>query len=320
LCQDKFAGNFFKNKLTSKFLFSFRSEKSSWDKDFRLVNIQSSLDSSIQKAYFYPTTSKIGKPLIVSLHTWSGDYSQYDELAQLCKSKDINYIHPDFRASNSTKDACCSKLALQDIDESISYTIENANVDTSKIYVIGLSGGGYAALSTFMKSKHKIRKFSAWASMTDLVAWYNECRIRESDYADDILNCTASKNGVLNIKNAQRKSPINWQTPKDKFPTTSISIYAGVYDGVQGSVPFNHSINFYNKVLTDLLVSDSSKYVSDSEKIRLYEYIPSMDDVEKISNRRVLLKKEYGNLKLVIFEGNHEMLTNYAFNELLEGH
>jgi len=30
------------------------------------------------------------------------------------------------------------------------------------------------------------------------------------------------------------------------------------------------------------------------------------------------LIKEFENIKLIIFEGNHEMLTEFALNELLE--
>ena len=162
----------------------------SWGKDFKAVEIKSAIDDHIQKAYFYASTAADPAPLIVSLHTWSGDYSQKDTLSWLCRAKDLNYIHPDFRGINNTKNACCSNLAINDIDESISYAIQNANVDTSRIYVIGTSGGGYATLSAFMKSKQRIRKFSAWVPISDLVAWYHESSIRQNKYAGDILGCT----------------------------------------------------------------------------------------------------------------------------------
>jgi endonuclease III-like uncharacterized protein len=86
--------------------------KTEWNTDFKIVEINSRLDNNIQKAYFYKSKSNKLKPLIVSLHTWSGDYNQNEQLAELCKSRDLNYIHPDFRGANFTKDSCCSKLAL----------------------------------------------------------------------------------------------------------------------------------------------------------------------------------------------------------------
>ena len=148
-----------------------------WSKGFAVVNIPSTIDGRVQQAYFYKAR-QVGRPLVVSLHTWSGSYSQSDPIAALSMEEDVNYIHPDFRGPNNSKEACCSALALGDIDDAISWALANVDVDTSRIYVIGVSGGGYATLSTFMKSKHRIKKFSAWASITDLVAWHDESRLK----------------------------------------------------------------------------------------------------------------------------------------------
>ncbi len=305
-------------KLTRETYIKFDDTRNvNWDNDFKIVEIKSGIDDNIQKSYFYKSKSTKPQPLIISLHTWSGDYSQNDDLAGICKEKDINYIHPDFRGANWTKNACCSDLALNDIDEAISYAINNSNVDTSKIFVIGVSGGGYATLSTFMKSKHNISKFSAWASITDLVAWYNESRIRNNRYDENILDCTSSGK-KLNIDNAKSKSPVYWQTPADKLKKSQLFIYAGVYDGIQGSVPITHSINFYNKLLTDLSVSDTSKYISNTEKLRLLEFRAPLGNFGNIADRKVFLKKMADNVSITIFEGNHEMLTEFALNELLE--
>lgn len=284
--------------------------------DLKVVEIKSSIDDIIQKAYFYKSTSADPAPLIVSLHTWSGDFTQKDPLSGLCRSKDLNYIHPDFRGINNTKNACCSDLAINDIDESITYAIENANVDTSRIYVIGKSGGGYATLSAFMRSKHRIRKFSAWVPISDLIAWYHESSIRGNKYAGDILNCTESKDSMLNLSIARQKSPIYRDTPQSKLFYSELYIYTGIYDGIQGSVPITQSINFYNKLLSDLSVMDSSKYVSVNEKLQLLEFRLPLGDFGKIADREIFLKKEHKNIKLCIFEGNHEMLPDYAFNEL----
>jgi pimeloyl-ACP methyl ester carboxylesterase len=292
------------------------TRSTTWPPEVELVGIQSSADSQIQKAYFYKTRSARPQPLIISLHTWSGDYQQKDELAPLCKQRDLNYIHPDFRGANKTSSACCSELALSDIDDAITFARQHANVDTSKIYVIGVSGGGYATLSTFMKSKHPIRKFSAWASIVDLEAWYRESTIRKAKYATDILACTDSRES-LNLESARHRSPLYMKTPVNRMKQAKLFIYAGVYDGIQGSVPITHSINFYNKLLKDLSVTDRSKYVSDQEKLKLLEFRQPLGKLGQIADRTICLKKESGNVRLTIFEGAHEMLTDYALNELL---
>ncbi len=289
----------------------------SWSEEFQEVEIPSSMDSVLQRAYFYRSGASHPAPLIVSLHTWSGDYSQEDSLASLCLSRDLNYIHPDFRGVNNTPEACCSELALSDIDDAISYAIQNARVDSSRIYVMGNSGGGYATLAAFMKSKHRIRSFSAWVPISDLEAWYRESYIRGNKYAADILHCTGSKDSILKVSAAREKSPMYWETPVSRLDHASLFIYTGVYDGIQGSVPITQSINFYNKILTDLSVGESSAFVSDQEILHLLEHRTSLGNFGEIADRAVFLKKQYGNLKLVVFQGNHEILPEYALDEVL---
>lgn len=317
LRQNKTAWSIIKKPFIETYIKFDDTRQAKWSKDFEIVEIKSSKDNSLQKSYFYKSKSNEPKPLIVSLHTWSGYYNQNDDLAEICKQKDLNYIHPDFRGANRTLNACSSDLALADIDDAISYAIKNSNVDPTKIFVIGVSGGGYATLSTFMKSKHNIKKFSAWASITDLTAWYKESKIRKNSYAENILDCTDSKN-ELNIENAKQKSPIYWDTPTEKLKSSNLLIYAGIYDGIQGSVPITHSINFYNKLLTDMAVTDSLKYVSLSEKLNLLEKRERLGEYGNIADRKIILRKDFENVSLIIFEGNHEMLTEFALNQLIE--
>lgn len=289
-----------------------------WDNDFKLVEIESTLDKKMQKLYFYKSKSPVPKPLIVSLHTWGGTFSQEDPLSKLSKSKDINYVRPDFRGSNTTKDACCSDLVISDIDQAISYAIANGNVDTSNIFIMGVSGGGYATLCMYMKSKHRIKKFSSWVPISDLVAWYSDKSIQKYNYPKDILACTSSENGILNVKVAKEKSPIYWSIPSNRASNSNLEIYAGVNDGTEtGSVSITQSINFYNKLLTDLSVKDKSKYVSEIEKSKLLEYRKPIAKFGKIAGREICLFKRYKRIKLTIFEGGHEMLPEFAVNELI---
>ncbi len=291
-----------------------------WNAEFTIVQIRSPIDGAMQKAYFYRTKSLEPKPLIVSLHSWSHDYTQYDSINQLSLENDYNYIHPDFRGTNDHKDACCGNLVISDIDASIDFALDNANVDTSRIFVIGMSGGGYAALAMFMKSKHNVRKFSSWVPLVDLVKWYDETRIRKLKYAEEILSCTESTEGTLNIEVAKRKSPYYWVTPAQKLKSSRLEMYAGIYDGMIGNgvIPITHSINFYNKLLADVGEVDSRKYVSDSEKLKLLEYRKPLSDYPSIAGRRVALAKESNNIRLTLFEGGHEMLNEFAFRELVK--
>ena len=291
-----------------------------WSDEFKIVEIPSPIDGTKQEAYFYKTKSSEPKPLIVSLHTWSYDYTQYDSINQFSVEYDYNYIHPNFRGKNNHKDACCSNLVISDIDASIDFALNNANVDTSRIYIIGMSGGGYATLAMFMKSKHNIKKFSSWVPLVDLIQWYDETKIRKLEYAEEILACTESTGGTLNTEVAKQKSPYYWVTPAEKLKNSRLEIYTGIYDGMMGNgvIPITHSINFYNKLLTDLEEVDSSKYVSDSEILKLLVYRKPLSDYPSIAGRKVILIKESNNIRLTLFEGGHEILNKFAFRELVK--
>ena len=290
------------------------TRKLTWSSTFKTVEIPT-VDGLNQKAYLYKTTSKKAQPLIVSLHTWSGNYEQKDEIAQMAANKDYNYIHPDFRGANNKMDACCSDLAMLDIDKAIDFAIANANVDPTKIFVIGVSGGGFATLNVLMRSKHAIKKLSAWAAITDLQQWYKDSKAKGDHYWKDVLLCTSGLKENLNITEARKRSPLFRETPL-KIKSADIEIYAGVNDGVDGSVPFTHSIHFYNKLLNDLKVKNKKYYVSKKEIKLLIKFRKPLGDFGQIGDRAVCLIKQYKNIKLTIFTGGHEMLTAYAFDQL----
>lgn len=285
-------------------------------REMEQVPIRSSADNAVQNAYFYRSKSKTPKPLVVSLHTWSGNYAQKDTLAILCREKDFNYIHPDFRGSNTTPAACASDLAVSDMDDAIAYAIANGNVDKSRIFVIGVSGGGYATLTMYMRSKYKIQKFSAWASITDLSAWYKESVERKNEYAANILACTVSQNGILNEVEAKKRSPLYRTLPVQLRNSSTLNIYAGVHDGFTGSVPITHSIGFYNKLLKELGAKDPALYVSAAEKNALIQTRKPLGNFGAVGDRTICLKKQYKGIQLVIFDGGHEMLSAWAFETL----
>src|SRR5690606_35166163 len=150
---------------------------------------------------------------------------------------------------------------------------------------------------------------------TDLVAWYNECTAKGLKYAHDVFVCTASEGDQLNIAEAEKRSPLYASTPVAKLRQSQLSIFAGVHDGITGSVPFTHSIHLYNKILEDLKVADKSYYVSSAEIDRLLASRKSLRDFGKIGTREICVTKQYGNVRPVIFDGGHEMLTDYAYGD-----
>ncbi len=285
-------------------------------KGFPLDSIQSEVDGKWQPLYYWKA-EKPDQPLVVVLHTWSGDYTQTNNsLAEKTKVKGWNYIHPDFRGANNHPEACGSELVIADIDQAIDWALENLPVDRDSIFVIGASGGGYATLVTYMKSRHHIRGFHAYVPISDLVAWYEESLVRDPRYAQNILDCTASEDSILNVDEAKRRSPFFWETPWEKRKDATLHLYAGVHDGYTGSVPITHSINFYNKVLRDAGVADLTKLVDDQTTIRLQTRQKGEETGQFIGDREVHLYRNWKNVSLTIFEGSHEMLEDVALEIL----
>lgn len=286
---------------------------SKWSDDFIHVQITSSIDSLDQQAWFYKTKKIAPQPLIISLHTWSGDYNQEDPLAKEILLRDWNYIHPDFRGQNNKPDACGSELVLSDIEDAIQYAVKNGNVDTTNVHIIGVSGGGYAAMLAYMKINYPVKSFNAWVGISNLVDWYYQSKGRKAKYADD-LEKVATRNGEIDWEVLEKRSPLLLPFPKAKRINATMHIYAGIHDGYTGSVPITHSISFYNKIASQLFPEANENLVADSTTISLVtmQMNPLADTTMKLNGRSIHLQKEVKGLHLTVFEGGHEMLVSSA--------
>lgn len=278
-------------------------------------SINSSLDGNIEVFYYIKSISPKAAPLLVQLHSWSTSSHSTFTLAKEARAKNWNYILPNFRGENNTPKACCSKFAIADIDEAIDWAIKNMNVDAKQIYIVGFSGGGYATLAMYMKSRHKIHSFSAWCGISDLTAWYWQSLERNNKYASDIIKCTDAGE-TYNEQKAKDRSPLFWETPVKHRKQSVLQIYAGIHDGYTGAVPISQSINFYNKLLTDAKEKDISRYVSqaDLETMLKTQAFSSADTLRTIDKRVIHYQKSSKKISLTIFEGGHEILRNVVLD------
>jgi hypothetical protein len=97
----------------------------SWPKGIQVVGIPSTADGSLQKAVFEPSARPEARPLLVALHSWSGDYRQSSGVSYLeqCRERRWHFIHPDFRGVNRTPQSTCSDDAVTDISISQSLAV-----------------------------------------------------------------------------------------------------------------------------------------------------------------------------------------------------
>lgn len=298
------------------------TSKRYWSPEFKKIEIPSSKDGAMQKAYIYKTTRKKPQPLIVSLHTWSGYYNQTDPLAKEILARDWNYIHPDFRGANRTFSAMCSPLALADIEDAIQYALQHTNTDPEDVHIVGVSGGGLATLAAYMYLSYPVKSFSAWAPISDIEAWYWESVGRGQKYANDILQAISTDGKTFDSKEAISRSPLRQVFPIERRKNAQLFIYEGIHDGYKGSVPITHSLNMYNRLVGELKYNTSDmdeimrKACDDADLISPKEIIdllskrinPEHKNNETLFGRSVHLKRQYKNINLTIFEGRHEQL------------
>jgi lysophospholipase L1-like esterase/pimeloyl-ACP methyl ester carboxylesterase len=287
--------------------------KMTWPTGFQLKEITSSTDGSIQKAWFYTSSRKEPQPLIISLHTWSGDFNQEDPVAKEVQLRNWNYIHPNFRGPNNSPEACVSDLVISDLRDAILFAVKNANVDTSNIHIIGVSGGGYATLAAYLKLDYPVKSFSSWAGISDLESWYWESKGRGLRYANDVEQVTTGGKG-FSASDARKRSPIYMPFDPGLRKGASLHIYAGIHDGYTGSVPVSQSVTFFNRILRERFPQSSGRQISDSVIISLLskQINPNPDTAFTLGGRDVHLYREAPGLSLTLFEGTHEMLVPQA--------
>lgn len=289
------------------------TDSKNWPSPFSRILVPSSVDGSQQPAFIYSSTQAEPQPLIVSLHTWSGDFQQEDPLAAEARLRNWNYIHPDFRGTNNKPEACGSDLVINDLEDAIRYMVQHFAIDSQQIHIIGVSGGGHAALMAYMKLNYPVNSIQAWVPISDLREWYWETRGRKLKYADDLEMILGKKAG-LNLADLEIRSPLKLSIRHSTKKRPVLHIYAGIHDGYSGSVPITHSIRFFNKIAAGLFPNKKGLLVSDS----LTQLLLTRRNAGPVSNpayiggRKVHLHRQADGLALTIFEGGHEMLSPIA--------
>src|SRR3990172_13315533 len=114
------------------------------------LQVKSTLDGEMQSCILY-VPAKYDKekpaPLLVMLHSWGGNYQEKAKLAiPEAEKRGWIAILPNYRNGNATPKACGSKFAVQDIVDAVHYVCDKHNVDKTRLYLLGGSGGGHMAL------------------------------------------------------------------------------------------------------------------------------------------------------------------------------
>lgn len=206
----------------------------------REILVKSSFDGTMQPSLFYKSVSKSKRPLLVGLHTWSFDrFNQINNMLPVAEKYDFNLLLPEFRGSNLNSNlnctlACGSEYAKQDIKDAIDYLLDNEEIDTDNIFLLGLSGGGHMALLMAGMCPEYFKAIGAYVPITDLTKWVEE----SEGYRRHILACCGDS-----IEEMLKRSPISYL---DTIAKANLKIFHGKHDPV---VPVSHSMKLYNALM-----------------------------------------------------------------------
>jgi len=279
---------------------------------------RSTLDDSEQPALvLMPEQAKTeSTPLLVFLHSWSGNYLQNNSKWQReAVERNWGYLHPNFRGRNDHPEACGSELARQDILDSIQHVLENANIDRSRIYLAGTSGGGHMAMLMAGYHPAKFSAVTAWVGISDLAEWHRfHARTTPiGNYARMIERSLGGPPGQSKEIDARyrSRSPIFHLDNTGDLP---LDLNAGIHDGHTGSVPIAHTLNAFNRIAR----AQGTREVTAAEIEQLSNEQPlttpqPSDEVPKSEyNVDIHLRRHAGPARVTIFEGGHEGLPQPA--------
>lgn len=276
-------------------------------------------DESLQPALFHaPETDNGPFPLLVAMHTWSGDHRQGGGevvYARWCLENEWIFLHPNFRGPNRTPEAMGSDLVIADIRAAIEWAKENSNVDESRIYAIGVSGGGHATQLLAGRMPDIWAGISSWCGISDIAAWHAETGAAgRPKYARDIEKALGGPpDSPERHASARRRSPLHWLSPETDVP---LDLNHGIDDGRTGSVPFTHSLHAWNTLV------EPEDRLSAYEIERFYQVRKAPEtpgdllDDPLYGSRRPLFRRVDENVRITIFDGGHEIVHRAALNWL----
>ena len=273
-----------------------------------VVEYPCKFDNTRQRAVCIFAKGGEARPLLVVLHTWGGssrqDCSRY---AAYCLKNNWNMIFPEFRGPNKNPLACGSDAVVSDIADAVAYMKKQAKVDHDRVYLIGGSGGGHAALLMAGRHPELWTAVSAWCPISDIAAWHNECEKSKRGYFRHIRmvcggNPAVDKAAALE---AEKRSPLTWIGGASRCV---VDINAGIHDGHTGSVPVSHTLHVYNRLASpeSKIPQEDIDFIVQQRKIPAKYGKPEADP--GYGRKTVLLRKRSNLVRMTIFEGGHDLL------------
>jgi poly(3-hydroxybutyrate) depolymerase len=275
------------------------------------ITVTSSIDGTSQPSYLILPrdldSDQQSVPLLVSLHSWSADVEQRKfELERLAIQRGWIYLFPHFRGPNQHPDACGSVKAQQDILDAVDWVRQRYPVDSRRIYLTGVSGGGHMTMLMVGRHPQRWAAASAWVGISDLAAWH--AFHADTRYGAMLRASCGGRPGESPEVDQQYRlrSPLTHLHAAGQVP---LDLAAGIHDGHRGSVPIRHTLDAFNTIA--LAVGESPVSEHEIQQLsrpdgRLDRPQASDRTVDTALGRTIHLRRYAGPSRVTIFEGAHE--------------
>jgi dipeptidyl aminopeptidase/acylaminoacyl peptidase len=284
---------------------------------FTRIAVTSSIDGTSQPSNLYvppSLDSAHSAPLAVLLHTWSFTLDQrHPGVEREAARRGWLLLVPNFRGRNDHPEACGAPIAQQDILDAVAWVVARYPVDRSRIYVLGMSGGGHMTLLVTARAPTLWAAASAWVGIGDLASYYHD---HASDGDGEMTRrCTGGAPDASPAIAAEYRvrSPIH---SLGRAAAVPIDIAAGRLDP---EVAMSQSVRAFNA----LAEASGSSPVSESEIAELAgpgeglaHPFPTDTAADSLLGRRIYLRRQAGPSRLTIFAGKHEWVPHAAITWL----
>lgn len=277
-----------------------------WGDGAVTVEIVSSSDQSLQKAVWFDPKVDRPVPLLVALHPWSHGYNmKIDAYRQSSARRGWAMIHPDFRGPNTNSQACGSELVVRDILDAVEFAKKRTRIDTSRIYLMGISGGGYASMLMAGRHPEIWAGVCSWVGIADLRNWHGQTKARKLHYANLLEKICGGAPGSWPAVDDQYRvrSAITWLSAAANTP---LLINHGIFDNI---VPVSQAFTAFNALVPEAcrVGSEDIEFMLQQKRVpeTLAENIPSVPCYGK---KTVLFHRHRGQTGITLFNGGHEGL------------